>query len=96
MEEALRMREHITEKFIRLETYGMGPVAMKKIKICPRCGQIAKRNALICPVCKKMLTRRTLFDEYKMMHFCCPYCDIPLTGDTQYCPRCGRKVGISL
>ena len=83
-----------TEKFMRLGTYGMGPVAMKKIKICSRCGQIAKGTALMCPSCKKLLTRKTLYDEYKMMHFCCLSCDIPLTVDTQYCPHCGRKAGM--
>ena len=79
---------------MRLGTYGMGPVAMKKIKICPRCGQIAKRTSLLCPACKRLLTRKTLFDEYKMMHSRCPSCDIPLTSDTQYCPHCGRKVAL--
>lgn len=87
------IRDHKTEKFIQLESYGMGPFAMKKIKVCPRCGQIAKSTSIVCPACKKLLTRKTLFDEYKTMHFCCPSCDIPLTGDTQYCPHCGRKVG---
>ncbi|MBE6639997.1 MAG: hypothetical protein E7619_00260 [Ruminococcaceae bacterium] len=82
-------------KYVRLEAFGMGPYAMKKIKICPRCGQIAKRTSLVCYACKKILTRKTLFDEYKMMHFCCPSCDIPLTLDTQYCPHCGRKVSFS-
>lgn len=86
------MRESKTEKFIKLGSYGMGPYIMKKIKICPQCGQIARRTSPICPACKKMLTRKTLFDEYKKMHFCCPSCDIPLTGDSRYCPRCGRKV----
>ena len=93
-EEASMIYDGKTEKFIRLRAYGMGPVAMKKIKICPRCGHIAKRISLICPTCKKILTHKTLFDKYKMMHFCCPFCDIPLTGDTLYCPHCGRKVGL--
>ena len=87
------MRDDKTEKFIRLGSYGMGPFAMRKIKVCPRCGQIVKRISPVCPVCKKILSRKTLFDEYKMMHFCCPSCGIPLTEDTQYCPHCGRKVG---
>lgn len=87
------IRDNISEKFVRLGAYGMGPYAMKKIKICPKCGQITKRTSLRCSACKTLLTRKTLFDEYKMMHFCCPTCDIPLTGDTQYCPHCGRKVG---
>ncbi len=85
-------RDYKTEKFIQLGTYGMGPFAMKKIKVCPHCGQIAKNTSIVCPSCKKLLTRKTLFDEYKMMHFCCPSCKLPLTGDTKYCLHCGRKV----
>ena len=89
------IRYNKTEKFVRLGAYGMGPYAMKKIKICPKCGQITKRTSLRCSACKTLLTRKTLFDEYKMTHFCCPTCDIPLTGDMQHCPHCGRKVGFS-
>lgn len=29
------IRYNKTEKFVRLGAYGMGPYAMKKIKICP-------------------------------------------------------------
>ena len=90
------MRGNKNEKFSRLGAYGMGPDAMKKVKVCPSCGQVAKHTALVCPSCKRILTRKTLFDEYKMMHFCCPSCDIPVTWDTQYCPSCGRKVGLDL
>lgn len=89
------IRDTKNEKFMRLGSYGMGPYVMKKIKICPECGQITKRTSLKCPACKTVLARKTLFDRYKMMHFCCPTCDIPLTWDTQYCPHCGRKVGFS-
>ena len=83
-----------TEKFIQLGAYGMGPIAMKKIKVCPNCGQTAKSTFFLCPSCRRLLTRKTLFDEYRKMHFCCPHCDIPLTVDTQYCPHCGKKVGL--
>ena len=89
------MRDNKTEKFIRLGSYGMGPTAMKKIKVCPKCGQTAKSTSLLCPACRRLLTRKTLFDEYKKMHFCCPHCDIPLTVDTQYCPHCGKKAGLN-
>ena len=137
-------------RFKNLERFGFGPNAMKKLRVCPRCGQMVRsradtcpncgermpnetlfdrykrkhqscphcdtvltddtlycpncgklvinegeRTSLRCSACKTLLTRKTLFDEYKMMHFCCPTCDIPLTGDTQYCPHCGRKVGFS-
>ena len=83
-----------TEKFIQLGAYGMGPAAMKKIKVCPNCAQTAKSTSFLCPSCRRLLTRKTLFDEYRKMHFCCPHCDIPLTVDTQYCPHCGKKVGL--
>ena len=63
------MRDNKTEKFIRLGSYGMGPTAMKKIKVCPKCGQTAKSTSLLCPACRRLLTRKTLFDEYKKMHF---------------------------
>jgi len=81
-----------SEKYILLESLGMGPYAMKKIKVCPRCGQIVKAWSLFCPVCKKGLSGRTLFDTYKDMHLQCSYCKIPLAQDTIYCPHCGKKV----
>ena len=89
------IRDTKNEKFIRLGSYGMGPYAMKKIKVCPNCGYAAKSTSFICPACRRLLTRKTLFDEYRKMHFCCPHCGIPLTVDTQYCPHCGTKVGLN-
>lgn len=94
-EEASMTRDHRIEKYTRLSRYGMGPTVMKKIKVCPNCGHAAKSTSLLCPSCRRLLTRKTLFDEYKKMHFCCPHCDIPLTVDTQYCPHCGKKVGLN-
>lgn len=94
-EEDAMILEYRTPKYTRLSRYGMGPTAMKKIKVCPNCGHAAKNTSFMCPSCRRLLTRKTLFDEYKKMHFCCPHCDIPLTVDTQYCPHCGKKVGLN-
>jgi len=81
-----------SSKYIRLETFGMGPYAMKKIKICKNCGQIVGAWSFFCPSCKKILSGGTLFDSYKRMHVSCPYCRTMLAADTRYCPHCGKKV----
>ena len=81
-----------SQKYIRLEAYGMGPYAMKKMKVCKQCGQITDVRKFICPMCRKILSGGTLFDIYKKMHVHCPYCRTILTADTRYCPNCGRKV----
>lgn len=81
-----------SSKYIRLETFGMGPYAMKKIKICKKCGQITGAWSFFCPACKKILSGGTLFDTYKRMHVHCPHCKTLLAADAKYCPHCGRKV----
>ncbi len=83
-----------SEKYTRLEFFGMGPYVMKKIKVCPKCGQITGAWNFICPVCKKILSCGTLFDIYQRMHIHCPHCKTVLAADTQYCPHCGRKVSL--
>ena len=81
-----------SEKYARLETFGMGPYAMKKLKVCSRCGGIAEARHFFCPICKKMLFSGTLFDSYKRMHVSCPCCKTMLAADAQYCPHCGIKI----
>lgn len=86
------MTEHKkSEKYTRLASFGMGPYAMKKLKVCPNCGHLAKKWSFLCPSCKKRLNGKTLFDEYKKMHTCCSVCQTPLTDVTRYCPHCGKK-----
>jgi len=80
-------------RFKNLERYGFGPNVMKKLRICPRCGQAVKTRADICPECGERLPRDTLFDHYKRQHQCCPDCDTVLAPDSLYCPHCGRAVG---
>lgn len=91
MEEARMVDRNVRSKYTSLESYGMGPNVMKKLKVCRRCGHLSSRWALLCPDCKKPLNYATLFDDYKNMHTLCPHCGIPLTSDTHYCPNCGRK-----
>ena len=63
------IRDNKTEKFVRLGAYGMGPYAMKKIKICPKCGQVVGARKFFCPDCKTWLPVKTLFDTYKNYNF---------------------------
>jgi len=82
-------------KYIRLESFGMGPYTMKKIKVCKKCGQITGSWSFLCPVCKKILPGGTLFDAYRKMHIHCAYCKTVLAADTRYCPHCGKKVSLN-
>lgn len=79
-------------KYVRLESFGMGPYVMKKYKVCRVCGQILGSRAMLCPICKHWQTGKTLFDVYKKMHTHCPHCSTALTQDARYCPCCGKKV----
>jgi len=81
-----------SQKYLRLDAIGMGPYAMKKIKVCQKCGMIAKKWTLLCPSCNCWLSSRTLFEEYKKMHVYCPKCGISLAKDAVFCPHCGRRI----
>jgi len=78
--------------FRNLEKFGFGPNVMKKIKICPKCGQISKKGSLFCRSCGAFLTRETLYDHYRRQHRCCPECDTVLADDSRYCPNCGKQI----
>ena len=79
-------------RFRNLERFGFGPNVMKKLRVCPRCGQMVKSRADICPDCGERLPKETLFDRYKRKHLSCPDCDTVLTADALYCPNCGSMV----
>ena len=79
-------------RFRNLERFGFGPNVMKKLRVCPRCGQMVKSRADICPDCSERLPKETLFDRYKRKHLSCPDCDTVLTDDAMYCSNCGRMV----
>lgn len=79
-------------RFRNLERFGFGPNVMKKLRVCPRCGQTVKSRADTCPDCGERLPTETLFDRYKRKHLSCSACDTVLTADTLYCPNCGSMV----
>ena len=74
-----------------LEQFGFGPNVMKKIKICPQCGQIAKKYSVFCHSCRAFLKRETLYDRDRKQHKCCAGCGTVLTVDARFCPHCGMK-----
>jgi len=82
--------------FRNLEQFGFGPNVMKKIKVCPKCGQMAKKGSFFCRSCGAFLTRETLYDHYRRQHCCCPECDTVLAADSQYCPNCGSKTRLNV
>ena len=77
--------------FRDLEQFGFGPNVMKKIKICPKCGQIAKKYSVFCHSCRAFLTGKTVYDDYRRKHRCCTGCGTVLTADARFCPHCGRE-----
>jgi len=81
-----------SEKYMRLEALGMGPYVMKKIKVCPKCGNISGARTLFCRNCRSRLPSKTLFDFYKKMHSGCSNCGTRLASDARYCPHCGKEV----
>ena len=81
-----------SEKYIRLDSLGLGPYVMKKLRVCAKCGQVVRGRLFFCPGCRSRMPAMTLFDFYKKMHFYCPGCEIALAPDARYCPHCGRKV----
>lgn len=80
-----------SEKYRLLESIGMGPYVMKKLRVCQKCGHLAKRWSFFCPACRRSLTLKTLFEQYRGMHTCCAVCGTLLADDTRYCPHCGKS-----
>ena len=74
-----------------MEQYGFGPAAMKKVKVCTRCGQPSPVETQFCTECGYRLPDKTLYDIYKDKHKCCPNCDTVLADGMDYCPQCGTK-----
>ena len=79
-------------RFKNLERFGFGPNVMKKLRVCPRCGQTVKSRADTCPDCGERLPNETLFDRYKRKHLSCPDCDTVLAPGSLYCPNCGKQI----
>ncbi len=75
-----------------MRRYGFGPEAMRRIKVCSRCGA-ANDSALVhCLECGTHLPKDTLFDLYKRNHPYCPLCDTVAADSARYCPTCGAEI----
>ena len=74
-----------------LKHFGFGTENMKRLKICPCCGNAQAAKNKFCEVCHTRLHNETLFDIYKAKHRCCTRCGNILPDDTEYCPMCGTK-----
>lgn len=74
-----------------LEHFGFGTENMKRLKICPSCGNAQAAKNKFCKVCHTKLRNETLFDIYRAKHRCCKKCGNVLPYDAEYCPMCGAK-----
>ena len=75
-----------------MEQYGFGPEAMKKVKVCTKCGQPSPSDRQFCTECGHRLPDKNLYEVYKERHRCCPHCDTVLSDTMGYCPQCGTKI----
>ena len=74
-----------------LRHYGFGLEAMKRTRVCTRCGTPTVSQGARCQVCGAFLPRKTLYECYQRLHTCCPRCGAVLTGESAYCPPRGKK-----
>ncbi len=80
---------------IRLESMehlGFGVQAMKRIKVCAKCGNPSPTNQQFCKECGSRLPDKTLYDEYKERHQTCPNCDAVMHDESLYCSQCGTRL----
>ncbi len=75
-----------------MANYGFGPDAMKKIKVCRKCGEAADAQEQFCRTCGTRLPEETLFDIYKAEHLICERCATVISETAHFCPKCGEKV----
>lgn len=78
-----------------MEQYGFGPNAMKKVKVCTKCGHPSPADEQFCRECGVRLSDKTLYDIYKERHKSCPVCDT-VFSNVGYCPQCGTKIELKL
>ena len=77
------------ERRLRL---GFGIDAMKKQKVCARCGTVSDADETQCRSCGEALPRETLYEFYRARHKQCESCHAIVSGDALFCPACGRKI----
>ena len=84
-----------TKKALRQVTlleYGFGPEAMRRRKLCPKCGRANCAQSTHCADCGAALPHKTLYDFYRSRHRCCPGCGVAVTSVAEYCPECGTRL----
>ena len=72
--------------------FGFGPEVMKRIRVCRACGCSCGITETYCKDCGAVLSRETLFDQYKARHLCCPICDTVVASSVVFCPECGKRL----
>lgn len=85
------MRRYEPSRKAALAYFGFGTENMKRLKICPCCGNAQTAKNRFCKVCHTKLPEKTVFDIYKAKHCCCTKCENVLPNDAEYCPMCGTK-----
>ena len=75
-----------------MEKYGFGTEAMKKIKVCPSCGEARPSDEKTCPFCGASLGDETLYDAYKERHVFCRNCGEVAPNGAKFCPQCGKRI----
>ena len=76
----------------KMRYFGFGYEAMKRVKICEKCGASAGVHRFFCRKCGAYLTRKSLYDQYKARHKVCKKCKTVLSDTARYCPQCGSCV----
>ncbi len=79
-------------RFENMKQYGFGIEAMKKIKVCTRCGNTCTEKNEFCTECGHRLSDKSLYHIYKERHTTCSRCDTVVADGTDYCPQCGEKI----
>lgn len=72
--------------------FGLGPEAMKGIKVCKECGASVDSNLLFCDKCGSSLPSESLYLLYVHSHFVCMKCKTVVKADYSFCPHCGSRL----
>lgn len=75
-----------------MEYYGFGTAAMKRIKICKRCGMSALSDEKFCNSCGTRLPEETLYQQYKERNHYCTKCGTVVFSKKRFCPQCGKQL----
>lgn len=76
-----------------MESHGFGIAAMRRTKVCRRCGAMVTAKKIVCPVCRAPLPAETLYRIYQKAHKHCTHCQTVVSDDSRFCPQCGTELG---